>query len=217
MNSNQINPEFIKNAGRTLKRIGSISLISIIISIVFFAAYTSLIESKDFKALEIITIGFSILITVFCIINILLIINAGELLISSVKTENIELQIDQQTKLKITQDISEYGGALLNLENGKKIAVTVINDNKMTWNLALTRPDIANKYNQFKGWRLPNNIELQCIYSNKLNLGNFKNYNYWSSEAFNEDMAFYLNMQNGELSHLNKKAYEFFVCIVRDI
>ena len=71
-----------------------------------------------------------------------------------------------------------------------------------------------------RGWRLPKIEELKMIYSKKEALNSalsangyevLGDKNYWSSEEYSSDWAWYIYMYGGNTGYFDKNTYDFFV------
>ena len=81
-------------------------------------------------------------------------------------------------------------------------------------NLEVAQYDFPNKMNWYEankafhklgdGWRLPTKDELNTLYQNKIAIGGFLNYNYWSSTENDKYKAWYQRFTSGYQGYVNK-------------
>ncbi len=67
------------------------------------------------------------------------------------------------------------------------------------------------------GWRLPTKDELNLLYKNKLSIGGFKDYPYWSSTEYDSDQAWYQIFDNGRQVYYQKAQFPVYVRVVRSL
>jgi len=84
--------------------------------------------------------------------------------------------------------------------------------NKMSWkNAKKACEDLGD------GWRLPTKDELNLMYINRVAIGGFANYYYWSSTEIDNYYACYFNFTNGLANKfLPHKTNTYYVRAVRD-
>jgi len=82
----------------------------------------------------------------------------------------------------------------------------------MTWKEAKqTFADLGD------GWRLPTKDELNLMYINRVAIGGFANYYYWSSTEYNNYNAWRQHFNNGKQGYCSKDCAYLNVRVVRDI
>ena len=93
----------------------------------------------------------------------------------------------------------KHGGFVVYEKNGHGLVAAITDLTKMDWNSAKTACDelILNGYSD---WYLPSKEELNALYVNlnKLGVGGFVGYYYWSSAEFDEQEAWIQRMKNPE-------------------
>ena len=109
----------------------------------------------------------------------------------------------------------KHGGFVVYEKDGHGLVAAITDLGEMDWNTAKTACDelILNGYSD---WRLPRKVELDAIYVNlqKLRVGGFANFNYWSSTEYDNYGAWFLRITNGIQSTTNKD-YTYYVRAVR--
>ena len=112
-------------------------------------------------------------------------------------------QIEQMTGYKVkprgVYSQFKHGGFVVYEKNGHGLVAAITDLGKLDWNSAKTACDelILNGYSD---WYLPSKEELNALYVNlnKLGVGGFVGYYYWSSAEFDEQEAWIQRMKNPE-------------------
>jgi hypothetical protein len=216
-NLTNANFEKIKNAGKSLKVI--VKAILIMLVCFFISGFLVLAANGDSAEVEMIKFGYTLLALSSLILNIIILVNlydAGNNLamVESVSDDSDIKEKHISVNASRTGEIVEGGIIVQTDQNGEHGLVCCnIDLGKIQWDLANTH---CEEYENegFTDWRLPNDDELNLIYSllQSNQLGSFHKDCYWSSSLVgNKILA--KNFANGDSVLYGKKNECHFCCV----
>jgi hypothetical protein len=207
-NPTNANFEKIKNAGKSLKVI--VKAILIMLVCFFISGFLVLAANGDSAEVEMIKIGYALLVLSSLILNIIILVNLYDAGNNLAMVESISDDSDIKEKhisvnASRTGEIAEGGIIVYTDQNGEHGLVCSLNDlGEANWDDAKMLCE-AHSEAGFTGWRLPDKDELKMIFTNVyMKRGDFEGNNYWSSTENGTSNAWYLDFTNGSQNYFSK-------------